>query len=172
MTSGAAIGAVMLAAVASGQTPPVQQPPIPRPFPGASAPKPATPQDDLPPAEATLGNAPVYPTAEFLESFDAGLGQRYYLYGSNTSYETIVTYYRSVLRSGGRELFKSPAMQQFDLGRFDENRMAFPPSIVVKDYSWNNSPGYLFVDGTTEKRFLTIIQIVPVAGDKPPVVSR
>lgn len=162
-----------LAAVASAaaQTPPVQQPPpVPRPFPGASAP--STKQVELPPAESVLGGAPVYPTAEFLESFDAGQGQRYYLYGSNTSYETIVTYYRSVLRSGGRELFKSPAMHQFDLGRFDDKRMVFPPSVVVKDYSWNNSPGYLFVDGTAEKRFLTIIQIVPLGADKTSAVTR
>ena len=38
---------------------------------------------------------------------------------------------------------KLPAMQQFDLGRFDEDAMAYPPSVVVKDYTWNNSPGYL-----------------------------
>ena len=52
-------------------------------------------------------------------------------------------------------------MQQFDLGRFDDDTMAFPPSVVVKDYTWNNSPGYLHVAGTTEKRYQTIIQIVP-----------
>ncbi len=114
----------------------------------------------------------MYPTAEFLESFDAGQGQRYYLYGSNTGYETIVTYYRSVLRNGGREIFKTPAVHQWELGRFDSNRMAFPPSVVVKDYSWNNSPGYLFVEGTNEKRFVTIIQIVPLTSDKLPLPTR
>jgi len=152
----AAAATIALAA----QAPPVQNPPIPRPFPGATAP--ATRQAELPPAENTLGGAPVYPTAEFLESFDAGRGQRYYLYGTNTGYETIVTYYRSVLRNGGREIFDAPAVHQFELGRFDENRMAFPPGVVVKDYSWNNSTGYLFVDGTATKRYLTIIQIVPL----------
>ena len=54
-------------------------------------------------------------------------------------------------------------MQQFDLGRFDEDAMAYPPSIVVKDYTWNNSPGYLAVTGSAEKRFKTVIQIVPPA---------
>ena len=49
---------------------------------------------------------------------------------------------------------------QFDLGRFQDN-MAYPPSIVVKDYFSENSPGYLFVSGTSEKRYRTIIQIVP-----------
>jgi len=163
-------GCLVMAVMVDAQTPPPQQPPVPRPFPGATAPGPK--RVEPPPGEETLGNAPIYPTAEFLESFDAGQGQRYYIYGSNTSYETIVTYYRSVLRNGGRELFKSPAMHQFDLGRFDGDRMAFPPSVVVKDYSWNNSPGYLFVDGTTEKRYLTIIQIVPLASDTGAVVSR
>jgi len=156
------LAACVMAASVSAQTPPV-----PRPFPGAPLPATALPQ--LPPEEVTLGGAPVYPTAEFLESFDAGKGQRYYLYGSNTDYETVVNYYRNVLRNGGRELFKEPAMQQFDLGRFDDNRMAFPPSVVVKDYG-RDAAGYLFVDGTTEKRFLTIIQIVPLvsSGGGPP----
>ncbi len=154
----ALLSALSLTVSVSAQTTP-QRPPVPRPFPGAPLPGTALPQ--LPPEEATLGGAPVYPTAEFLESFDAGKGQRYYLYGSNTDYETVVNYYRNVMRNGGRELFKEPAMQQFDLGRYDDNRMAFPPSIVVKDYG-SDSAGYLFVDGTTQKRFLTIIQIVPL----------
>lgn len=146
---------------AFAQTPP---PPRPKPFPGATQPAtPATPPADQVAGE-TIGDAPIYPTAEFLESFDAGQGQTYYLYGSNSDYETIVGYYRNILRDGGRELFKTPATRQFDLGRYDDNNMAFPPSIVVKDYTWNNSPGYVFVEGTTEKRFRTIIQIVPVSG--------
>ena len=36
-----------------------------------------------------------------------------------------------------------------------------PPSVVVKDYTWNGSAGYLAASGSTEKRFRTIIQIVP-----------
>ena len=56
-------------------------------------------------------------------------------------------------------------MQQFDLGRFRDDTMAYPPSVVVKDYTWGldgqRSDGYLFVNGTTEKRYRTIIQIVP-----------
>jgi hypothetical protein len=66
-----------------------------------------------------------------------------------------------VLDTGGREIYREPAMRQFDLGRFDDNRMAYPPSIVVKDYAWNGSPGYLHVAGTTETRYRTIIQVVP-----------
>ena len=39
--------------------------------------------------------------------------------------------------------------------------MAYPPSVVVKDYTWNASEGYLHVSGTTSTRYKTIIQIVP-----------
>ena len=105
----------------------------------------------------------IYPTAEFIDSFDAGNGQSYFLYGTNASYVDIIAYYRTILKSGGRELSKVPGIQQFDLGKFEENSMAYPPSVVIKDYTWNGSAGYLFVSGTTEKRFKTIIQIVPSA---------
>jgi hypothetical protein len=156
--------------------------PVPRPFPGSNtapaAPAPAAPAPQPPastpapppaaappaassPAVPLPTTIPVYPSAEFLESFDAGSGQRYYLYGSNLPYTEVVAFYRTALRNGGRELYKAPAMQQFDLGRFQENSMAYPPSVVVKDYASENSSGYLFVSGTTEKRYRTIIQIVP-----------
>ena len=32
-----------------------------------------------------------------------------------------------------------------DLGRFQEDTMAYPPSVVVKDYTWNGQAGYLHV---------------------------
>ena len=103
----------------------------------------------------------MYPSAEFIDAYDAGSGQRYYLYGATQPYAEIVAFYRTTLRTGGREIYKTPAIQQFDLGKFQEDAMAFPPSIVVKDYLTENSPGYLAVKGTTEKRYRTIIQIVP-----------
>ncbi len=154
--------------------------PVPRPFPGSTPASPSTgapptasgPAPQAPPAPAVeqTPNAPatplpttipVYPSAEFLESYDAGSGQRYYLYGSNLPYAEVVAFYRSALKSGGREIYKVPAMQQFDLGKYQEDSMAFPPSVVIKDYASSNSAGYLFVSGTTEKRYRTIIQIVP-----------
>ncbi|MEO7190580.1 MAG: hypothetical protein ABI051_05945 [Vicinamibacterales bacterium] len=103
----------------------------------------------------------MFPSAEFLDVYDAGNGQHYYLYGTNAPFADIVQYYRTLLKTGGREIYKVPAMQQFDLGRFQEDTMAYPPSVVVKDYTWNNSPGYLAIVGTTEKRYRTIIQVVP-----------
>lgn len=112
------------------------------------------------PTEATLG-APLYPTSEFLESFDAGRGQRYYLFGTNAAFTEIVAYYKNVLKNGGRAIFEAPPMQQWDLGKFQEQTMAFPPSVVVKDYAWSGATGYLHVEGQRERRFKTIIQIVP-----------
>jgi hypothetical protein len=163
--------------------------PVPRPFPGsgptqapapvdrtpppAPAPTSSAPQAAAPPAPAAStpapapdapvlpSSVPIYPSAEFLESFDAGSGQRYYLYGTNLPYAELVSYYRTVLKDGGRDIYKSPGMHQFDLGRYREDSMAYPPSIVIKDYASSDSAGYLFVSGTTEKRFRTIIQVVP-----------
>ncbi|HUL71964.1 MAG TPA: hypothetical protein VLT86_02625 [Vicinamibacterales bacterium] len=166
----AAMPVVVASNAASAQTPPL-------PFPGAAAPpataKPSTPAAPTPspappaasqapgvPSASTLG-APVYPGATPLEVIDAGQGQRIYLFGTNAPYLEIVNYYKNVLKISGRELFKAPAMQQFDIGRFQEDTMTYQPSVVVKDYTWNNQDGYLFIDGTKEQRFKTIIQIVP-----------
>jgi hypothetical protein len=176
--------------IASGTPAAAQQGPlVPKPFPGSAPARPADPGSvpaptpgpapaespvaaplaELPPAQpvATAPQGlPVYPSAEFIDGFDAGSGQRYYLYGTDTSFDEIVAYYRSVLKNGGRELFREPPTRQFDLGRYQENTMAYPPSVVVKDYTWNGASGYLAVSGTTEKRYRTIIQIVP-AGPAP-----
>jgi hypothetical protein len=170
--------------------------PVPQPFPGAgsteNAQPPSSPKTPAPqrpaaaatgqpapaparpsPADVTVPRAPVlptsvpvYPSAEFLETFDAGAGQQYYLFGTNLPYADIVAYYRNVLKTGGHEVYRTPGVYQFDLGRFDDGKMAFPPSIVVKDYQTENSPGYLFVSGTSEKRYRTIIQIVPPGPDR------
>jgi hypothetical protein len=177
ITAAAATLVFIASPIASArQTPPVQTP-VPRPFPGGTssatpppkasnppAPTPnvaaAGPQQAGVPSAAALG-APVYPGATFLEAIDAGAGQRLYLFGTNAPYLEIVNYYKNVLKNGGRELFKAPAMQQFDIGKFQEDTMTYQPSVVVKDYTWNNQDGYLFIDGTKEQRFKTIIQIVP-----------
>ena len=161
----------------AGSQPPPAQKPV---FPGAVSPAPTQPgtpnvQPTTPtrmpaphtvrpdaPTEAMLG-VQVYPSAEFLGAVDAGKGQRYYLFGTNTPYPDILMYYHSILKNNGRELFKTPAMQQFDLGKFSEDTMAYPPSVVVKDYTWNGAEGYLYIDGTLEKRFRTVIQIVPAS---------
>lgn len=161
---------------------------VPQPFPKpgqkppatSPAEPPATPQTatatQAPPAapstgqpdEATLG-VPVYPAAQFIASYDAGKGQRYYLFGTMTSYAEIVQYYRNTLRQRGDEVFREPPVHQFDLGRFREQTMAFPPSVTVKDYTWGSGKGYLDLKpGAPPQRFPTVIQIVP----NPPTVAR
>ena len=116
---------------------------------------------EAPPTEVTLGVA-IFPTAVFLGSFNAGQGQRYYLFGSTASFGDLVTYYRGVLKDRGELVFDAPAVHMFDTGRFREESMAFPPSVTVKDYTWGGSGGYLNpIRGAQPARFPTIIQIVP-----------
>ena len=113
------------------------------------------------PTEATLG-VQIYPGAEFLGSFDAGRGQRYYLFGTNGSFVEIVNYYKAVLKQKGELIFDEPAVHEFDIGKFREETMSFPPSVTVKDYAWGGSAGYLNPKrGKQPERFKTVIQIVP-----------
>jgi hypothetical protein len=150
----------------------------PQPFPKVGAPKPATPlapagapaqpapaqappgADDVP-TEASLG-VPIYPGAEYVGSFDAGKGQRYYLFGTNAAFAELVNYYKNVLKQKGELVYEEPAIHQFDTGKYKEETMAFPPSVTVKDYNWGGSAGYLNPKrGKQPARFKTIIQIVP-----------
>jgi hypothetical protein len=127
----------------------------PKPFPTAGA------SQTAPPATNPDAAMPVYPAAQFLEVIDAGKGQQFHLYGTDAAFADIVAYYKATLKNSGRVLFQSPAMHQFDLGRYQEDSMVYPPSVVVKDYTWNGSEGYLHVSGATSKRYKTVIQIVP-----------
>jgi len=145
---------------APGTTPPVAAPSAP---PQTVAP--AAPQSAAEPAAGSLGVA-IYPAAQFITSYDAGMGQRYYLYGTNASFAEIVQYYRNTLKQRGELVYEQPAVHQFDLGRFRDETMAFPPSVTVKDYTFGGTGGYLNPKrGANPARFPTIIQIVPaVAG--------
>lgn len=172
--AGVFAAAVMTASVAAGQS----APPVPRPapFPGSTPPpattaKPATPATGAPAGapqdgaalDPKLAGIPILPGAQLLSSFDAGRGQHVFLLGTNLTYAEAVAFYKAQLRSSGSEIFRAPAMQQFDLGPFRSDTMSYRPSVVVKDHTWMDSPGYLHVSGTTETRFRTVIQIVPVA---------
>ncbi len=155
-----------------------QPPPVPQPFPKPGTAQPTKPSPTAPtapqgpppertptapeaPTEAKLG-VPLYPGAQFVASYDAGRGQRYYLFGTNGSFATIVTYYRTVLKQRGELIFEAPATHQFDTGRFREETMAFPPSVTIKDYQSDISQGYPNPKpGAEPTRFPTIIQIVP-----------
>jgi hypothetical protein len=141
-------------------------PPAERPVPAQEAPVVRStaappPQDASEPAEGSLG-VPIHETAQYITSFDAGRGQRYYLYGTNATFAEIVQYYKTALKQRGDLVFPEPPIHQFDLGRFREETMAFPPSVTVKDYTWGGSAGYLNPRrGAQPPRFATIIQVVP-----------
>jgi hypothetical protein len=154
-----------------------QQPPVPQPFPRPSAPQPQKPSqpptqppaatapaagDDTVPTEASLG-VPMYPGAQFIASYDAGRGQRYYIFGSTAGFVDLVAYYRTVLKQKGELVFEVPATHEFDIGKFNEDTMAFPPGVTIKDFQSDVSQGYPNPKrGAQPARFPTIIQIVPV----------
>jgi hypothetical protein len=159
--------AFSVSAVAFGQ--------VPQPFPKPADPqrpasssgkvdppqRPGTPTGGPAPTEAGLG-MPIYPSAEFLASYDAGRGQRYYLFGTNASFVQIVEYYKTTLKQKGELVYEEPPIHMFEVGRFREETMAFPPGVTVKDYTWAGSLGYLNPKrGVEPARFKTIIQIVP-----------
>ena len=105
---------------------------------------------------------PIYPGAQFLASYDAGRGQRYFLFGTTASFVDVVTYYRTILKQRGELVFDAPATHQFDIGRFREETMAFPPSVTVKEFQSLVSQGYPNPRPDTQPaRFPTVIQIVP-----------
>lgn len=173
---GAIVG---LAVIAAGAIVSAQ---IPQPFPRPNTPstqKPATPAAPAAPAvpaqparsatagsadaptEAMLG-APIYPSAVYLTSYDAGRGQRFYLFGVTVPYADLVGYYKTVLKTKGDELFEAPPTHQFETARYRDETMAFAPSVTIKDYTYGGSAGFPNPKpGATPERFPTVIQIVP-----------
>jgi hypothetical protein len=130
--------------------------------------KPAAPPEAAP-SEATLG-VPFYPSMQYIESHDAGSGQRFYIFGTTGSFADIVAYYRSVLKQRGELVFEEPPTHEFDIGRYNEATMAFPPSVTVKDFTWGGMEGYPNPKpGAGPARFHTVIQIVPVLAAAPAV---
>ena len=176
---GAAVVAVLaLPAVARAQTPapfprpgqtppPPPQQPQPQPVPAVSAPRTVTAPDESG-APADLG-VPLYPGAQFIASYDAGRGQRYYLYGVQSDFLQIVGWYKTTLKQKGDLVFEEPPVHMFEIGRYREETMAFAPSVTVKDYTWGGGLGYMNPKrGATPARFKTIIQVVP----NPPGTSK
>jgi hypothetical protein len=107
---------------------------------------------------------PLYPGAQFLSSYDAGRGQRFYLFGSTASFTDLVAFYRNVLKQRGELIFDAPGTHQFDVGRFREDTMAFPPGVTIKDFQSQLSQGYPNPRlGAQPTHFPTVIQIVPAA---------
>jgi hypothetical protein len=134
----------------------------PPPAPAPSAPAPAQAPAEAAPTEVMLG-VPVYPGAQFIASYNAGRGQRYYIFGTSATFVDLVTYYRNALKQKGELVYEVPATHEFDVGKFDEDRMAFPPGVVIKDYQSDVSQGYPNPKpGGQPARFPSLIQIVPV----------
>lgn len=151
-----------------------QQPSRPAPAPAQPAPPPAQPSQPATqataaapqtqpagPDETQLGVS-MYPGSQFLASYDAGRGQRYFLFGTTGSFVDVVTFYRNTLRQKGELVFDAPATHQFDIGRFREETMAFPPSVTVKEFQSQVSEGYPNPRPNGQPaRFPTVIQVVP-----------
>jgi hypothetical protein len=120
------------------------------------------------PTVASLG-APIYPDAQFLASYDAGRGQRYYLFGTTAPYPDVVAYYRGQLGERGDVVFREPPTHVFNIGRFRADTMAFPPGVTVKDWTWGGSQGYPNTRlGAEPARFPTIVMMVPPPTVAPP----
>jgi len=172
-----ALAMVLVAMDSHGQTPqpfprpgqpsqqpakPAAPPPAPVGQPASQPPvaKPQTGTDPNVPSPATL-YFPAYPSAQLVGSYDAGRGQRYYIFGTSAPFADVVTYYRTQLDERGSLVFKEPPTHMFEIGRFREETMAFPPGVTVKDWTWG-SQGYPNPKrGAQPARFPTIIMIVP-----------
>ena len=158
-----AVAGILAAGQAPRVAPPVR-PPTTSPASQTPAPVPANPPASTvaAPTEATLG-VPVYPGAQFITSYDAGRGQRYFIFGSTAPFVDLVTYYRNALKQKGELVYDVPATHEFDVGKYNEEMMAFPPGVTIKDYQSDVSQGYPNPKpGGQPARFPTIIQIVPV----------
>ncbi len=169
---------LLMVAPAAAQTPQ----PFPRPGaqPGPAppaAPRPAAPPaatapptarvDPATPSEATLG-FPIYPGAQFIASYDAGRAQRYYLFGTAAGFNDLVTYYRTVLKEKGTLVFQEPPTHMFEIGKFNDETMAFPPGVTIKDWTWVGSPGYPNPKaGAQPAHFASVIMIVPAQPGSP-----
>lgn len=149
-----------------------QRQPVPRPFPTPGAaparpvPAPGVDATAQPPADATdvptaatLG-VPIYPSARYITSYDAGRGQRFHLFGTSAGFADMVRYYSVVLRDRGRRVYDAPPIHQFETARFRDREMDYRPSVTVKDYTWNGAAGYIHAaPGTDAATFPTVIQI-------------
>jgi hypothetical protein len=163
---------MVLVAATSGSAAMAQ---TPRPFPAPAPPAPAAPAPNQParpaaaeqPSEATLG-APIFPKAQYVASYDAGRGQRFYIFAADALFADVVAFYRTALKQRGDVLFETPPTHQFETGRFRDETMAFPPSVTIKDYTFGGSAGYPNpTPGAQPARFPTVIQIVPAPPGTP-----
>ena len=141
------------------------------PPPQASAPAAQAPTDPNAPTEAALGTA-IYPSAQFLGSYDAGRGQRYYVFATTAAFAEVVGYYQRQTSKRGELVIKDPPTHQFHndpFVDFDWDTMVFPPGVTVKDWTSGGLPGYPNPKrGAQPARFPTIVLIVTPPPAAPP----
>ena len=123
------------------------------------------------PTMAELGQ-PSFPDAQFLVAYSAGRGQQFYLFGTTASFTEVIAFYKVALKQKGELVFDDPGVYVFEVGKFTEDTMAFPPGITIKDYSTGRLlKGYLNPKpGARPAQFPTVIQIVtppPAAANAP-----
>ena len=70
---------------------------------------------------------PIYPGAQFIASYDAGRGQRYYIFGS-TAPSSIWSPTTGRAEAEGELVFDVPATHEFDVGKFREERWRSRPA--------------------------------------------
>jgi len=160
-----ALGLMAYGVTASAANAQATRPPVTPPSPqAAAAPKtvPTAIREEAP-TEQQLG-LPLFPDSQFIRSYDAGRGQRFYLFGTKATLEEVVAYYRTALKQRGDIVFERPATYMFEVGRYRPESMAFPPGVTVKDFTWAGSAGYPNpIPKGQPERFPTVIQMVPVA---------
>jgi hypothetical protein len=84
------------------------------------------------------------------------------MFGTTASFADLVTYYRTQLKEKGNLLFQDPQTYSFEIGKFNDETMAFPPGVTIKDFTAGGSPGYPNPKpGAQPARFASVIQIVP-----------
>jgi hypothetical protein len=80
----------------------------------------------------------------------------------------LVTYYRTTLKDKGNLVFPDPPTHMFEVGKFSNETMAFPPGVTIKDFTWGGSQGYANPKpGAQPARFPSVIMIVPVPPGTP-----
>ena len=168
------LSSLILAGTAAAQTPqPFPRQPARPAAPQAAAPAPAPASNvtqavpvsqAIDPAAPTAAQLGIFipATAQFVASYDAGRGQRYYIFGTAAPFAEVVTAYRNSLKEKGTVVFEQPPTHLFEVGKFREETMGFPPGVTVKDYTAGGSAGYPNPNrGAQPERYATLIQIVP-----------
>lgn len=173
-----------LSATAIAQTPqPFPRSPQPGQTPANPPARPAAPATQRPPApppaaavaEPTAQSLglPIYPAAQYLATYDAGRGQKYVMFGTTAAFAEIVTFYKAQLKEGGDLVFREPPTHTWDVGRYREETMVFPPGVTVKDFTWGGSKGYPNPRPNAQPAtFPTIIMLVPQPPPPPAAQGR